>query len=123
MSLVVITSLLILLPAAYRLSPMPYLLGTDEAGYGPNLGPLVISASLWEAPEGVRGDELYQQLEDVIAPAATRSAKIAAHGGQRVAIADSKLLYQAGKGLKLLERGLWAAWSLIDRQPAVCGDV
>ncbi len=31
---------------------MPYLLGTDEAGYGPNLGPLVISASVWEVPDG-----------------------------------------------------------------------
>ena len=33
------------------------------------------------------------------------------------------MLYQSGKGLKLLERGLWAAWSLIDQRPAVCGDV
>ena len=36
---------------------MPFLLGTDEAGYGPNLGPLVISASVWEVPDG--GDDLY----------------------------------------------------------------
>jgi hypothetical protein len=49
-----------------------------------------------------------------------RSAKTA---GQRIVIADSKLLYQSQKGLKLLERGLWAAWSMIDRRPAVCGDV
>src|SRR5208283_3137380 len=96
------------------------LLGTDEAGYGPNLGPLAISASLWEVPEGVRGDDLYERLQTVIAPAAARSAKDA---GQRVAIADSKVLYQSQKGLKLLERGLWAAWSLIDRRPAVCGEV
>ena len=27
---------------------MRYLLGTDEAGYGPNLGPLVVAASAWE---------------------------------------------------------------------------
>jgi hypothetical protein len=99
---------------------MSFLLGTDEAGYGPNLGPLVISASVWEVPSGVRGDHLYQRLQTVIAPAATRSA----HGaGQRVAIADSKVLYQSGKGLRLLERGLWAAWSLIDQRPSLCGDV
>ena len=105
---------------------MPFLLGTDEAGYGPNLGPLVISASVWEVPEGVRGDELYPRLQTVIAPAAVRSAGQPRSGsadGQRVAIADSKVLYQSQKGLRLLERGLWAAWSLIDRRPAACGDV
>ena len=98
---------------------MPFLLGVDEAGYGPNLGPLAISASVWEVPEGVRGEELYVRLQTAIAPAAAQSAKAA---GQRVAIADSKVLYQSGKGLKLLERGLWAAWSLIDERPALCGE-
>ncbi len=97
---------------------MPFLLGTDEAGYGPNLGPLVISASVWEVPDGIRGDGLYERLQSVVAPAAARLKD-----SPRVAIADSKTLYQSGKGLRLLERGLWAAWRLIDRRPAVCGDV
>jgi len=99
---------------------MPFLLGVDEAGYGPNLGPLVISSSVWKVPEGVRGDGLYERLKTAIAPAVTRGARAA---DQRIAIADSKKLYQSGKGLKLLERGLWAAWALINRRPAVCGDV
>jgi ribonuclease HII len=99
---------------------MAFLVGTDEAGYGPNLGPLVISASVWEVPREVCGDDLYQRLKTVIAPAAARSVRDA---GQRVAITDSKVLYQSGKGLKLLERGLWAAWSLIDQRPAACGEV
>ena len=59
---------------------MSFLLGTDEAGYGPNLGPLLISASVWEVPSGVRGDHLYQRLQTVIAPAATRSARVLANG-------------------------------------------
>ncbi|MGA2253301.1 MAG: hypothetical protein ABSG53_01460 [Thermoguttaceae bacterium] len=99
---------------------MSFLLGIDEAGYGPNLGPLVISASVWEVRKGVCGDGLYERLQTVIAPLAARSAKAA---GQKVAIADSKVLYQSGRGLRLLERGLWAAWTLIGQRPAVCGDV
>jgi hypothetical protein len=98
---------------------MPYLLGTDEAGYGPNLGPLIISASVWEVPDGVRGDQLYERLQTVIASATARSRA----NSQRVAIADSKLLYQSGRGLNLLERGLWAVWSLIGQRPAIRGEV
>ena len=30
---------------------MPYIAGTDEAGYGPNLGPLTITAALWHVAD------------------------------------------------------------------------
>ena len=30
---------------------MAYLIGTDEAGYGPFLGPLVIATSVWQVPD------------------------------------------------------------------------
>ena len=99
---------------------MPFLLGVDEAGYGPNLGPLLISASLWEVSEETRGDELYRLLQSVIRPLAAGAAKAA---DRRVVIADSKAIYQSGKGWNLLERGLWAAWGLIQERPANCGEV
>jgi hypothetical protein len=102
---------------------MPFLIGADEAGYGPNLGPLIVSASLWEVPEGLRGDDLYPRLQSVIAPAVAARAGSHSPDFARVAIADSKLLYQSRKGLKMLERGLWAVWSAIGRRPALCGDV
>ena len=56
-----------------RLVGMGYLIGTDEAGYGPNLGPLVISATVWEVPDGVGSEDLYRRLQAVIAPAAERN--------------------------------------------------
>ena len=52
---------------------MGYLIGTDEAGYGPNLGPLVISATLWETQDGVGGEELYRRLEAAISPRPQRA--------------------------------------------------
>jgi hypothetical protein len=102
---------------------MPYLLGTDEAGYGPNLGPLVISASLWEVPDGSQGEDLYELLRKVVRPVARSSRKQHGRRDDCIAIGDSKLLYQPGNGLGLLERGLWALWSLLGRRPATFADV
>lgn len=93
---------------------MGYLIGTDEAGYGPNLGPLVISATVWEAPDGVGGEDLFGRLGHVIAE---RIADVSDNGGPRVAMADSKKLYTPDKGLRHLERGLWAALGLCGHRP------
>lgn len=90
---------------------MAHLIGTDEAGYGPNLGPLVVSATVWEVPEAVAADTLFSLLEHVIAP-----SPAGAKDG-RVAMADSKTLYQSGKGLGLLERGLLGALGVLGRVP------
>ena len=83
-----------------------------KRGYGPNLGPLLISATVWEvrdepnlgeAAETSRREavDLYERL----APAVTRTADTSA---DRLAIADSKALYQPSRGLAMLERGVLA---------------
>ncbi len=95
---------------------MAYLIGTDEAGYGPNLGPLLISATLWEVPDGVGGENLFERLDHVITP---DSRRIDGH----VVMADSKKLYSPDKGLRHLERGLWPAFGLLDRCPRTWRDV
>jgi len=99
---------------------MGYLVGTDEAGYGPNLGPLVISATVWEAPEGVGGEDLFGRLGHVIAE---NLDAVTGNGGPCVAMADSKRLYSPDKGLRHLERGLWAALGLLDHRPRTWRDV
>ncbi|OHB80831.1 MAG: hypothetical protein A2V98_16165 [Planctomycetes bacterium RBG_16_64_12] len=104
-----------------------YVIGTDEAGYGPNLGPLVISATVWQVPDGVRSDDLYRRVGSSIATAPGRAAE---NGFAPVAMADSKVLYQPGGGLRHLERGLLVALALLDRRPttwrevwdALCGE-
>jgi len=115
---------------------MGILVGMDEAGYGPNLGPLVVAATAWEVAEeesGVGSQEpgsgerasarggvlasaarpnldqinLYRLLRDVIVRDAATDA--------RVAIADSKTLYKPGGGLRQLERGVHATLAAIGR--------
>ncbi len=83
---------------------MTLVIGMDEAGYGPNLGPLAIGLSAWEVG-GQRPEirdaqaeiDLYQLLEPLVCDAPD---------GDRIAIADSKALYKPGGGLGQLERGL-----------------
>ncbi len=99
---------------------MTYLIGTDEAGFGPNLGPLVISATVWQVPDGVQATELYRLLADVVATVPRRGR---AGEPLRVAIADSKSLYQPSKGLRHLELGVLAALGVLDRFPARWSEV
>jgi hypothetical protein len=91
---------------------MPYLLGTDEAGYGPNLGPLVIAATVWHVDDDLPPAELYARLKKCVASRPVKDER-------RLTIADSKSLYTAGQGLAALELGVLAALSLVGRKP-VC---
>ena len=91
---------------------MAYLIGMDEAGYGPNLGPLVISATLWQVPDAHRNADLYDLLGEVIS-----SGEVNHRPNDRLAIADSKRLYQPGGGLAPLERGVLTALALTGKRP------
>jgi ribonuclease HII len=97
-----------------------YLIGTDEAGYGPNLGPLVISATVWQVPPGVRPGDLYECLASVVSPRPLKGDE--ARNG-RLVLADSKVLYRPGEGLRGLERGVWAALCQLDQWPESWSDV
>jgi hypothetical protein len=91
-----------------------YLVGTDEAGYAPNLGPLVISATVWSVPGDPTGVDLYRLLNKAVA----RSP--AAHKGppRRVVLADSKVVYKPPGGIADLELGVLAALGLAGVRPS-----
>ena len=74
--------------------------GIDEAGYGPNLGPLVMTAVLAEGP-GDRAPDVWSDFGDAV----TRA------GGPADAlwVDDSKRLYRGGQGLDRLEAATLAA--------------
>jgi len=93
------------------------LIGTDEAGYGPNLGPLVIAATAWRLP-ATAGDaiaagddgsslpetDLYARLQAVVSPASNSLRD----DPPRLPIADSKVIHASRDGLGGLERGVFA---------------
>lgn len=85
---------------------MTWLVGVDEAGYGPNLGPLAIAATAWHLPlfdctSADAAPDLYELLDSAVSNEPD--------GTKRIAIADSKRLYKPRGGLQNLERGLFAA--------------
>ena len=90
---------------------MGYLLGTDEAGYGPNLGPLVISATLFQVPDvhslkELARVDLYQRCRRYVTPVAPDSSTEPSDDSHPVWVADSKQLYKPGGGVHHLECGV-----------------
>jgi len=89
---------------------MTLLIGIDEAGYGPNFGPLCIGATAWQlAPSATTNappPNLYRLLANIISPAPDKN---------RIAIADSKLLYKPKQGLAHLERGVLTTLAAIGK--------
>jgi ribonuclease HII len=77
---------------------MPWVVGIDEAGYGPNLGPLVQAAIALKLPAADPAG--WDTLQAVV-----RRAHEKRDG--RLLIDDSKKVYTRG-GLEALERGVWA---------------
>lgn len=90
---------------------MPVIIGVDEAGYGPNLGPLVVAATVWEVAEGIDCAAFYKLLRRVVANTVDKA------GPWRVVWADSKVVYKPGNGLDHLERGVLAALATFDCTP------
>jgi len=82
-----------------------YIIGTDEAGYGPSLGPLVISATLWRVPDGAVDACLYQLLKKSVTALPRKSKR----PDRRAWLADSKVVYSSSAGLIALERNVRAA--------------
>jgi hypothetical protein len=93
---------------------MIHVIATDEAGYGPNLGPLVISGTVWRVERASPDNRPPLDF-----PALAREfAPIGDSPDSRVTLfGDSKRLYSPGGGLAALERGVLASLRLVDAVP------
>jgi ribonuclease HII len=81
-----------------------HVIATDEAGYGPNLGPLVVGATCWESPEF--DFDFQAALKDVsFATKSELRQHERKHDKPFLMVADSKAVYSAGS-IELLERGV-----------------
>ncbi|TXT35692.1 MAG: hypothetical protein FD138_1252 [Planctomycetota bacterium] len=76
---------------------MGLLIGMDEAGYGPNLGPLVVTVTVWEVPGSPREFDLWAAMADVAS--------------------------QPGKGLAALEKSVLSVLRLLGHSPTMLSEL
>jgi len=77
---------------------MPWLVGIDEAGYGPNLGPFVMSLAAVHVSDP-SNENVWALLSDAVCRAGEVSEG-------RLVVDDSKTIHQAGQGYGRLEANL-----------------
>jgi ribonuclease HII len=92
---------------------MPWIIGIDEAGYGPKLGPLVMTSAACRVPDALAGANLWQILRRAV-----RRQRSTADG--RILVEDSKVVYTTARGLHDLETGVLAVLPILRNHDEAC---
>ncbi|MCH2202217.1 MAG: hypothetical protein MK102_09610 [Fuerstiella sp.] len=89
---------------------MTFFIGTDEAGYGPNFGPLLITATAWRFPEGTTAPQCWEMLSDTIGTSLPELP-------EKLQVADSKKVYSPGRSITSLEKTVLSFLKLLNQIP------
>jgi len=95
---------------------MAVLVGIDEAGFGPILGPLVVSSTVFSVPRNHLESDLWQLLKKSVGTSHKRLAG-------RLLVTDSKKAYSRKKGIKQLQRTVLSALNCLNEKPATLTDL
>ena len=95
---------------------MGFVIGMDEAGYAPNLGPLVLTATVWEVPGSPKKTDFWSTFAEIAASDVTEECG-------RLHVGDSKAVYSTSIGLGPLERSTLAALGVASRLPSGLHDL
>jgi ribonuclease HII len=95
---------------------MAILVGIDEAGFGPILGPLVVSSSAFRVPDNLVWANLWEILRKSVS-----ERRAGLHG--RLLIADSKKAFTRSVGLKHLRKTVLATLNYLGKDPKTLTDL
>jgi len=90
---------------------MAIVLGIDEAGFGPLLGPLVVTQTAWRVPD----DRIRACLWRILRCSCTKNPR---RSNSRLLVADSKTAHRPHLGLALLERSVLVTMGVAGFRPA-----
>jgi ribonuclease HII len=90
---------------------MVVLAGIDEAGFGPILGPLIVSSSTFSLPHNLLKSDLWQVLRKSI-------GERRKHLAGRLLITDSKKAYTRSSGIGHLQRTVLTVLKYLKKEPS-----